>query len=117
MTESVIKFPCGDITLEGKWHLPDGKGPFPVVIVCHPHPLHGGNKSHPVIKGICSELASRSIAALRFNFRGVGRSGGSYGEGITEQEDIKAAITFALSEKDIDAKRLGFGGLFFRLHG
>ena len=108
-----ITFPCGDISLEGMWHFPQGTGPFPAVIVCHPHPLYGGSMSSNVVFGICQALASKTIAALRFNFRGVGKSGGEYGGGIAEQEDVKAALALVLSTPNIDPKRIGLAGYSF----
>jgi hypothetical protein len=108
-----ITFPYADITLEGVWHFPEGTGPFPAVIVCHPHPLYGGNMSSNVVFGICQALAQQSIAALRFNFRGVGKSGGKFGEGIAEQEDVKAALAFVLSTPNIDQKKVGLAGYSF----
>ena len=108
-----ITFPVGDITLEGVWHLPEGSGPFPAVIVCHPHPLYGGNMSNNVVFGVCQALAQQAIAALRFNFRGVGKSGGEFGGGAAEQVDVKAALAFALSTPNIDPKRIGLAGYSF----
>ena len=108
-----ISFPCGDISLEGVWHFPEGSGPFPAVIVCHPHPLYGGSMSSNVVFAICQALAQQSIAALRFNFRGVGRSGGEFGGGIAEQEDVRAALAFALATPNIDHKRIGLAGYSF----
>jgi alpha/beta superfamily hydrolase len=108
-----ITFPCADIKLEGVWHFPEETGPFPAVIVCHPHPLYGGNMSSNVVFGICQALTQQSIAALRFNFRGVGKSGGEFGEGIAEQEDVKAALAFALSTPNIDHKKIGLAGYSF----
>jgi len=108
-----ITFPCGDILLEGVWHFPQGTGSFPAVIVCHPHPLYGGAMSNNVVMAICQALAQRSIAALRFNFRGAGKSGGVFGGGIAEQEDARAAITFALSTPGIDPRRVGLAGYSF----
>jgi len=105
--------PCGDIALEAVWHFPEAKGPLPAVVVCHPHPLYGGNMSSNVVFGICQALAERSIAALRFNFRGVGKSQGEFGEGIGEQEDVKAALDFASSTDGIDKERLGLAGYSF----
>jgi hypothetical protein len=107
------RFPCGDITLEGEWHLPEGKGPFPNVVVCHPHPLYGGNMLNNVVVAICQALPRHSIAAFRFNFRGVGNSGGAFGEGIAEQEDVKAALAFVLSTPDIDTRKIGLAGYSF----
>ena len=108
-----ITFPCGDISLEGVWHLPEGTGLFPVVIVCHPHPLYGGDMSNNIVFAICQALARESIAALRFNFRGVGKSGGAFGEGTGEQEDLKAALAFVSATPNIDQKRIGLAGYSF----
>jgi alpha/beta superfamily hydrolase len=105
--------PCGDISLEAVWHFPDSKGPWPAVVVCHPHPLYGGTMSSNVVFGICQALAEKSIAALRFNFRGVGKSRGEFGEGIAEQEDVKAALDFATATDGIDKERIGLVGFSF----
>jgi alpha/beta superfamily hydrolase len=105
--------PGNDISLEAVWHLPEAKAPWPAVVVCHPHPLHGGNMSSNVVFGICQALAEKSIAALRFNFRGVGKSQGQFGEGIGEQEDVKAALDFAIAGEGIDKDRIGLAGYSF----
>ena len=105
--------PAGDISLEAVWHFPEGTGPFPAVIVCHPHPLYGGSMSSNVVFAICQALAQKSLAALRFNFRGVGKSGGQFGEGIGAQEDVKAALDFVASTANIDQKRKGLAGYSF----
>ena len=106
-------FPCGNITLEGVWHVPQTTGHFPIVIVCHPHPLYGGSMSNNVVLAICQALPQQSITAFRFNFRGVGRSGGEYGEGIAEQEDVWAALNFVLSVPEIDPAKVGLAGYSF----
>jgi alpha/beta superfamily hydrolase len=108
-----ITFPCADISLEGVWHFPEETGPFPAVIVCHPHPLYGGTMSSNVVFAICQALDGGSIAALRFNFRGVGKSGGEFGEGIAEQEDVRAALALVSSTPNIDQKRIGLAGYSF----
>lgn len=64
------------------------------VILCHPHPQYGGNMYNPVIEAAAEAASREGFSTLRFNFRGVGRSGGSYGEGIGEQEDVKAAVDY-----------------------
>jgi len=107
------RFTCGDITLEGEWLLPEGKGPFPGVIVCHPYPPRGGDMLNQVVTTICQKLAEQAVAAFRFNFRGVGGSEGSFGEGITEQEDVKAALDFVLSSPDINGGKVGLAGYSF----
>jgi len=113
MQDIEVRIPCEDFTLEGKWYCPEGDGPFPAVIICHPHPLYGGNFRNNVVRAVYWELARLSIAVLRFNFRGVGESGGAYGDGIAEVRDVQAAIEFALKQPGIDAKRIGLAGYSF----
>ena len=108
-----ISFPSANLTLEGVWHFPEGTGPFPAVIVCHPHPLYGGSMSSNIVYYICQALALNNIAALRFNLRGVGKSQGNFSGGIYEQEDVRAALDFALSEENIDPERMGLAGYSF----
>jgi alpha/beta superfamily hydrolase len=108
-----VRFPCGDLTLEGEWLMPDGEGPFPAVVVCHPFPPHGGSMQSSVVAAIWQALSRNSIAAFRFNFRGVGNSEGSFGEGVAEREDVKAALDFVLSTKGIDTRRIGLAGYSF----
>ena len=113
MKDIEVKIPCEDFTLEGKWFCPEGDGPFPVAVICHPHPLDGGNFRNNVVKAVYWYLAGHSIAALRFNFRGVGQSGGFYGGGSTEVKDLQAAIDFALYQQKVDPARLGLVGYSF----
>jgi alpha/beta superfamily hydrolase len=108
-----INLSSGGLELEGVWHLPDIKGLLPAVIVCHPHPLHGGNMSANVVFAICQSLAGAGIAALRFNFRGVGKSQGRFGGGMGEQDDVRAALEFVLAAENIDKDRIGLAGYSF----
>jgi alpha/beta superfamily hydrolase len=108
-----ISFPSGGLTLEGVWHLPEASGPLPAVIVCHPHPLYGGNMSANVVFYLCQALAGAGMAALRFNFRGVGKSQGEFGGGIGEQEDVRAALDFVLATENIDKTKIGLAGYSF----
>jgi uncharacterized protein len=63
------------------------------VVLCHPHPLQGGTMRSLLPSELFRLLPQRSIAALRFNFRGVEGSGGTHGEGIDEALDVGAAIS------------------------
>jgi len=83
------------------------------VVVCHPHPLYGGDMYNNVVSVICEALAKESIATLRFNFRGVGRSEGSHEEGFGEQADVSAALDFLESREGIDKGRMGLAGYSF----
>jgi len=69
--------------------------------------------SSNVVFAICQALAQQSIAAFRFNFRGVGKSGGEFRGGIAEQEDVRAALALVLSSPNIDPKRIGLAGYSF----
>lgn len=113
MAELKVQFPCGSLTLEGIWHLCGGEGTYPAVVVCHPHPLYGGDMHNGMVVAVCEELVAQGIAALRFNFRGVGGSGGAFGEGIGEQKDLKAAVSLAASSKFADRARIGLCGYSF----
>ena len=113
MKSKRVTFPCGDLQLEGELQLPEGNGPFPVVTVCHPHPLYGGDMDNNVVMAVYFALVKSSIAALRFNFRGVGNSSGSYGEGVGEQDDLQAALDFLSTLKEIDSQRIGLAGYSF----
>jgi uncharacterized protein len=82
------------ITLEGR--LSVGAAPGGAVIT-HPHPLFGGDMANNVVLTAVRALAARGMSTLRFNFRGVGRSTGTYGGGIEEADDVAAALAFLKS--------------------
>jgi alpha/beta superfamily hydrolase len=71
--------------------LPEGP-PVAAAVVCHAHPLQGGMMHFKVVFRAARALQSAGTAALRFNFRGVGRSEGAYDHGVGEQEDARAAL-------------------------
>ena len=113
MPETRLQIPSGDIALQGALHTPEGAGPFPAVVVCHPHPQYGGDMNNNVVMAVVRALTGRGIAALRFDFRGVGGSGGSYGGGAGEQDDVRAALAHAATVPEIDASRVGLAGYSF----
>ena len=100
-------------SLEGYLQLPEGDGPFPGVVVCHPHPRMGGDMYNSVVMGICHALTRVGIASLRFNFRGVGRSQGTYDEGRGETEDALAALGLLASSESIEEGSVGIAGYSF----
>jgi alpha/beta superfamily hydrolase len=63
-------------------------------LVCHPHPLYGGTMHNKVVFRAAKAATNAGLPALRFNFRGVGKSTGSYSHGIGEVEDVRAALDF-----------------------
>ena len=86
-----------DVQLQAVLHLPDGVPPFAGVAVCHPHPRYGGDMNNNVVLAVARALTDRGIAALRFNFRGVGTSDGEFDRGEGEMEDFKAALGYMAS--------------------
>jgi uncharacterized protein len=77
--------------LEALLDEPDG-APRSAVVFAHPHPLHGGTMHTKVVFRSAKALARIGCAVLRFNFRGVGTSRGTFAEGEGEQEDYRAAL-------------------------
>ncbi len=63
-------------------------------LVCHPHPLYGGTMHNKVVFKVTQTLQALDIPVLRFNFRGVGHSTGTYDEGRGEVEDVRFALEF-----------------------
>ena len=64
----------------------------PVAVVCHPHPLHGGTLTNKVAHMVAKAFTEMGVATLRFNFRGVGESSGTYDQGVGEVDDLRAAV-------------------------
>jgi len=90
-----IYFQCGELRLEGILNrAEEQKG----VVITHPHPLYGGDMHNNIVDSIAWAYQQRGFTTLRFNFRGVGASHGSYDEGVGEQEDVAAAINLLKSE-------------------
>ena len=73
---------------------PEGE-PVAAGVVCHAHPLHGGMMHFKVLFRAAKALQENGVAALRFNFRGVGRSEGVHDDGRGERDDVRAALDFA----------------------
>jgi len=63
-------------------------------LVCHPHPNHGGTMRNKVVYRTARALRHEGAVVLRFNFRGVGASEGSWGGGDGELDDARSALDF-----------------------
>ena len=74
--------------------LKEPAAPRRAAVVCHPHPKGGGTMNNNVVYRMAKVLEESGAAVLRFNFRGVGRSTGDYGEGVAEADDVRAALDF-----------------------
>ena len=106
-------FPSGELALEGTLHLPDADGRFPGVVICHPHPQYGGDMYNVIVASLARSLCKAGIAALRFHFRGVDMSEGSFGGGVGEIEDAVEALSFLCLNDHVDASRIGIAGYSF----
>lgn len=86
----------------------------PAAIICHPHPQFGGSMHNNVVLAVETALADAGITTLRFNFRGVGRSKGSFDNGRGEKEDVIHAVNFLSADASIGSIHLvgySFGAL------
>ncbi len=63
-----------------------------MALICHPHPLFGGTMDNKVVQTLARAFVQTGWTALRFNFRGVGASGGAYDEGRGEADDLRELI-------------------------
>jgi len=94
MPEVLFTGPAG--RLEGRYS--PGRSPTaPVALVLHPHPQHGGTMNNKVVYSVFNAFAERDFSTLRFNFRGVGRSQGTYDRGEGELSDAASALDWLQS--------------------
>ena len=68
-------------------------------VILHPHPLHGGTMQNKVVHTLARAFGELGVASVRFNFRGVGASAGSFSHGEGETEDALAVIEWARSRR------------------
>ncbi|HLH00549.1 MAG TPA: alpha/beta family hydrolase [Bryobacteraceae bacterium] len=80
--------------LEAVLEEPEEGTPREAVLVCHPHPQHGGTMHNKVVYRIARGMRRGGAVVLRFNYRGVNMSEGRYDQGIGESEDARAALQF-----------------------
>jgi uncharacterized protein len=93
-----IEFPSDDGTvLEARLTHPD-EDPVGGAVLCHPHPQQGGSMDSWMMPVLQRAVAAAGWSALRFNFRGVGRSDGAPGEGEEEARDVAGAVTWLRAE-------------------
>jgi len=102
-------------TLDGVVSYPEAgiTGKLPGVIVCHPHPLFGGNMETPLVVALCRGLNQAGFVTLRFNFRSVAAGQKDPKDTTAEQEDLEAALKMLQNLQNVDKKRLGLAGFSF----
>jgi alpha/beta superfamily hydrolase len=90
--EEAVVIESSGLRLEGR--LAGGRQGLRPALLCAPHPLYGGNMDNEVIAEAARALSEMGHAVLRFNYRGAGRSEGSYAGGMGESRDAGAAVDF-----------------------
>ena len=109
MPDVIFAGPTG--RLEGKYQHQKHKS-APIALILHPHPRSGGTMNHRVAYELFYAFQRRGCSVLRFNFRGVGRSSGSFDNGIGEIEDLRAGLDFMSArypEADLWSAGFSFG--------
>ncbi len=109
MPEVIINGPDGRI--EGRYHKnQDPKSP--VVLVLHPHPLHGGTMNNKIVYKAYKNFVKNGFTALRINFRGVGKSEGKFDNGEGELLDATTALNW-LHDQNMEATDFWIAGFSF----
>jgi len=109
MPEVLFTGPAG--RLEGRYS--PGRSPSaPIALILHPHPQHGGTMNNKVVYSVFSSFSERDFSTLRFNFRGVGRSQGTYDRGEGELSDAASALDW-LQTVNPNARSVWVAGFSF----
>jgi alpha/beta superfamily hydrolase len=109
MPEVIINGPEGRI--EGRYQ--HSKEPnAPIALLLHPHPQHGGTMNNKIVYAMFRAFTKRGFSTLRFNFRGVGRSQGSFDRGEGELSDAASALDW-LQTYNPNAAGCWIGGFSF----
>src|SRR6266481_3541502 len=106
MPEVIINGPEG--RLEGRYHHAKQTN-APIALLLHPHPQHGGTMNNKVVYTLYHAFVRRGFSALHFNFRGVGRSQGTFDRGEGELSDAAAALDW-LQSYNVNTRSCWFGG-------
>jgi uncharacterized protein len=84
-----------------------------LALIAHPHPLHGGTLDNKVVQTLAKAFVGLGFVAIRFNFRGVGKSQGVFGEGAGEIDDFMTIAAYArerFGDTDLALAGFSFGG-------
>lgn len=97
--------------LEGRYHHAKQSG-APIALLLHPHPQHGGTMNNKVVYAMYQTFVQRGFSVLRFNFRGVGRSQGTFDNGQGELSDAASALDW-MQTYNPNAAGVWIGGFSF----
>ena len=92
---SLIRGPAGALEVAVN---PPQTEPRGIALVAHPHPLQGGTLDNKVAQTLAKTFSALGYVAVRFNFRGAGKSEGAFDEGVGETDDALAALAYARAE-------------------
>ena len=109
MPEVIFAGPEG--RLEGRYH-PQKDRDAPIAIVLHPHPQFGGTMNNQIVYQLFYTFLDRGFSVLRFNFRGVGRSEGTFDHGTGELSDAASALDW-MQAVNPDARSCWIAGVSF----
>ena len=97
--------------LEGRYQHGAEAG-APLALVLHPHPLYGGTMNNKIVYNMFHVFAKQGFSVLRFNFRGVGRSQGTYDHGQGELSDAASALDW-MQSYNVNASQVWIAGFSF----
>ena len=97
--------------IEGRYHKSERPN-APIALILHPDPNFGGTMNNKVVYSLYSCFKDLGFSVLRFNFRGVGRSQGVFGDGLGELSDATVALDW-LQSMNPDAKQCWIAGYSF----
>ena len=114
MRQSAVSFNVKGLSFEGVVAQPEEHdGSMPGVVICHPHPLYGGNMDNNVVLSLGFALAQEGFVTVRFNFRGVGNSDGEHTKGELEEQEVMGALELLKAWPGVDSRRIGLAGYSF----
>ena len=104
---NVLNFPCNQAltipgpagALEALTACPAADPVAAIAVILHPHPLYGGTMQNKVVHTLARAFGELGMASVRFNFRGVGASAGSFAHGVGETEDALAVIDWVRTQR------------------
>ena len=109
MPDIIINGPEG--RLEARYH-PAGDKNAPIALVLHPHPLYGGTMNNKIVYNAFQAFVKQGFSVMRFNFRGVERSQGTFDNGIGELSDAATALDW-LQQQNPDSATCWISGFSF----
>lgn len=109
--EEKVRFGESGVYLEGLMHR--GSRNSPGVVLCHPHPNFGGTMDFYLLTDLVREFSKQGFNTLRFNYRGVPQSTGTYGQGRGELEDVIKAVEFIRKQQNVNRERIALVGYSF----